>query len=69
MRLLITGASGTIGVRLAADLALGESGADATVIMATGHWRSIRAAARCTKPGLGAVTQATELLNPLQRSH
>lgn len=44
-----------------------EQGADATVIMAKTHHRSIRTAARYTRPGLAAVTQATELLDPPQR--
>jgi hypothetical protein len=35
--------------------------------MAKGHWRSIRTAARYTKPGLAAITTATELLDSPHR--
>jgi site-specific recombinase XerD len=51
-------------LRHSAATHLGEAGADSTVIMAKTHHRSIRTAARYTKPGLAAVTQATELLDP-----
>jgi site-specific recombinase XerD len=54
-------------LRHSAATHLGEAGADATVIMAKGHWRSIRTAARYTRPGLAAVTAATELLGPPHR--
>ena len=54
-------------LRHSAATHLGEAGADATVIMAKGHWHSLRTAARYTRPGLGAVTTATELLDPPQR--
>jgi hypothetical protein len=48
---------------------LGERGADATVIMAKTHHRSIRTVARYTRPGLAAVTASTELLDAPRRSH
>jgi integrase len=54
-------------LRHSAATHLGEAGADSTVIMAKTHHRSIRTAARYTKPGLTAVTQATELLDPPRR--
>jgi integrase len=54
-------------LRHSAATHLGEAGADATVIMAKGHWRSIRTAARYTRPGLAAVTAANELLGPPHR--
>lgn len=54
-------------LRHSAATHLGENGADATVIMAKGHWQSIRTAARYTKPGLAAITTATELLDPPHR--
>lgn len=54
-------------LRHSAATHLGEAGADATIIMAKGHWRSIRTAARYTRPGLAAVTAATELLDPPHR--
>jgi hypothetical protein len=44
-----------------------EAGVDATVIMAKTHHKSIRTAAHYTKPGLAAVTAATELLDPTHR--
>lgn len=56
-------------LRHSAATHLGEAGADATVIMAKTHHRSIRTVARYTRPGLGAVTAATELLDPTRRSH
>lgn len=56
-------------LRHSAATHLGESGEDATVIMAKTHHRSIRTAARYTKPGLAAVTKATERLDPPRRSH
>jgi integrase len=56
-------------LRHSAATHLGESGADANLIMAKGHWKSIRTVARHTKPGLAAVIKATELLDPPQRSH
>jgi hypothetical protein len=37
------------------------------VIMAKTHHRSIRTTARYTKPGLAAVTKATEHLDPPHR--
>ena len=54
-------------LRHSAATHLGEAGADATVIMAKGHWRSIRTAARYTRPGLAAITTATDLLDPPRR--
>lgn len=54
-------------LRHSAATHLGEKGADATVIMAKTHHRSIRTLARYTRPGLAAVTAATELLDPPQR--
>jgi site-specific recombinase XerD len=54
-------------LRHSAATHLGDSGADTTIIMAKGHWRSIRTAARYTKPGLAAITTATELLDPPHR--
>lgn len=54
-------------LRHSAATHLGEAGADATIIMAKGHWRSIRTAARYTHPGLAAVATATELLDPPHR--
>ncbi|MBA2324366.1 MAG: tyrosine-type recombinase/integrase, partial [Pseudonocardiales bacterium] len=54
-------------LRHSAATHLGEAGADTTIIMAKGHWRSLRTAARYTRPGLAAVTTATELLDPPQR--
>jgi len=54
-------------LRHSAATHLGEAGADTTVIMAKGHWRSIRTAARYTRPGLAAVTTAIELLDPPHR--
>jgi integrase len=56
-------------LRHSAATHLGESGADANLIMAKGHWKSIRTVARHTKPGLAAVIKATELLDPPQRSN
>jgi hypothetical protein len=41
-----------------------ESSEDSSVIMAKTHHRSIRTAARYIKPGLAAVTKATERLDP-----
>jgi site-specific recombinase XerD len=46
---------------------LGEKGADATVIRAKTHHKSLRGLGRYTKPGLAAVTTATELLDPSRR--
>ena len=46
---------------------LGGQGTDAAVIMAKIHHRSIRTVARCTWPGLAAITQATALLDPPRR--
>jgi site-specific recombinase XerD len=54
-------------LRHSAATHLGDKGADATVIMAKTHHKSIRTAARYTKPGLAAVTAATELLDPPRR--
>ncbi|MFR9802816.1 tyrosine-type recombinase/integrase [Pseudonocardia sp. RS010] len=54
-------------LRHSAATHLGDAGADATVIMAKGHWQSLRTAARYTRPGLAAVTTATELLDPPDR--
>ena len=54
-------------LRHSAATHLGDAGADATVIMAKGHWHSLRTAARYTRPGLAAVTTATELLDPPHR--
>jgi integrase len=54
-------------LRHSAATYLAEQGADATVIMAKTHHRSLRTAARYTRPGLAAVTEATELLEPPQR--
>ena len=54
-------------LRHSAATHLGEAGADSTIIMAKTHHRSIRTTARYTKPGLAAVTQATELLDPPRR--
>ena len=54
-------------LRHSAATHLGDAGADATVIMAKGHWNSLRTAARYTRPGLTAVTTATELLDPPHR--
>lgn len=54
-------------LRHSAATHLGDKGADATVIMAKTHHKSIRTAARYTKPGLAAVTAATELLDPPHR--
>jgi site-specific recombinase XerD len=54
-------------LRHSAATHLGDNGADATVIMAKTHHKSIRTAARYTKPGLAAVTAATELLDPPSR--
>jgi site-specific recombinase XerD len=54
-------------LRHSAATHLGENGTDATVIMAKTHHRSIRTVARYTKPGLAAVTAATELLDPPRR--
>lgn len=54
-------------LRHSAATHLGEAGADATVIMAKTHHRSIRTVARYTRPGLAAVTVATELLDPPRR--
>ena len=51
-------------LRHSAATHLGEAGADSPVIMAKTHHRSIRTAARYTKPGLAAVT---ELLDPSRR--
>jgi hypothetical protein len=44
-----------------------ESGEDSSVIMAKTHHRSIRTTAHYTKPGLAAVTKATERLDPPHR--
>lgn len=54
-------------LRHSAATHLGEAGADSTVIIAKTHHRSIRTVARYTKPGLAAVTAATELLDPPHR--
>lgn len=54
-------------LRHSAATHLGEAGAETTVIMAKGHWQSLRTAARYTKPGLTAITTATELLDPPHR--
>lgn len=54
-------------LRHSAATHLGDAGTDATVIMAKGHWQSLRTAARYTRPGLAAVTTATELLDPPHR--
>lgn len=54
-------------LRHSAATHLGDAGTDATVIMAKGHWNSLRTAARYTRPGLAAVATATELLDPPHR--
>lgn len=51
-------------LRHSAATHLGETGEDATVIMAKTHHRSIRTLARYTRPGLATVTKATERLDP-----
>lgn len=56
-------------LRHSAATHLGEAGEDATVIMAKTHHRSIRSVARYTRPGLTAVTRATETLDPPRRHH
>ena len=43
---------------------IGGKGVDATVIMAKTHHRSIRTVARCTRPGLAAVTDTTRPARP-----
>lgn len=53
-------------LRQSAATHLGDAGAAAT-IMAKGHWQSLRTAARYTRPGLAAVTTATDLLDPPHR--
>ena len=54
-------------LRHSAATHLGDAGTDATVIMAKGHWQSIRTAARYTRPGLAAITTATVALDPPHR--
>jgi integrase len=54
-------------LRHSAATHLGEAGEDSSVIMAKTHHRSIRTAARYIKPGLAAVTKATERLDPPRR--
>jgi integrase len=54
-------------LRHSAATHLGEAGEDSSVIMAKTHHRSIRTAARYIKPGLAAVTKATERLEPPRR--
>lgn len=50
-------------LRHSAATHLGEAGEDSSVIMAKTHHRSIRTVARYVKPGLAAVTKATERLD------
>ena len=57
----------TAGTSHCAATHLGESGEDSSVIMAKTHHRCIRTTAHYTKPGLAAVTQATERLDPPHR--
>jgi site-specific recombinase XerD len=54
-------------LRHSAATHLGEKGVDATVIMGKTHHRSIRTAARYTRPSLAAVAAVTALLDPPQR--
>lgn len=54
-------------LRHSAATHLGEKGADATVIRAKTHHKSLRSLGRYTRPGLAAVTTATELLDPPRR--
>lgn len=56
-------------LRHSAATHLSEAGVDVTVIMAKTHHRSIRSVARYTRPGITAVTQATEALDPPRRRH
>ena len=51
-------------LRHSAATHLGEAGADVTVIMAKTHHRSIRTAARYSRPGIAAISAATDLLGP-----
>lgn len=51
-------------LRHSAATHLGESGEDSSVIMTKTHHRSIRTTAHYTKPGLAAITKATERLDP-----
>jgi integrase len=68
-RILITQHTGLTlhQLRHSAATHIGEAGVDPTVIMAKTHHRSIRTVARYTKPGLAAVTEATDHLLPPQR--
>jgi len=54
-------------LRHSAATHLGEKGTDATVIRAKTHHKSLRSLGRYTRPGLAAVTTATELLDPPRR--